>query len=212
MRRGTWCSGTGSEPLAGSRRLERCRSSLAWRSEAVSQDRSARGIILALRRPMDVKSRGMRVRAIVRALSASVGAIGAFMPATAAEQATAQQAATQERTRLLQAQRDAVSQLQQAARPDARHDQVQRALQTASRSLNTLGAATTILDPSLRNDLRRAAGEVASLASAATPRSVAAAPRSTLALLDKARAQLEADVARGLPFEGSFSQTKPKEP
>jgi enediyne biosynthesis protein E4 len=162
---------------------------------------------------MDVKSRGMRVRAIVLALSASLGAIGAFMPATAAQQATtAQQAATQERTRLLQAQRDAVSQLQQAARPDASADQVQRALQAASRSLNTLGAATTILDPSLRNDLRRAAGEVASLASADTPRGVAAATRSTLALLDKARAQLEADVARGLPFEGSFSQTKPKEP
>src|SRR5678815_721038 len=193
MRRGTWCSATGSEPLAGSRRLERCRSSLAWRSEAVSQDRSARGIILALRRPMDVKSRWMRARAIVCALSASLGVIGALMPTTAAQPARD----APERTRLLQAQRDAVSQLQQAARPDASADQVQRALQAASRSLNTLGAATTILDPSLRNDLRRAAAEVASLASADTRRGVAAATRPTLALLDKARAQLEADVARG---------------
>ena len=74
-----------------------------------------------------------------------------------------------------------------------------------------MGAATTILDPSLRNDLRRAAGELTSLASADTRR-VASATRSALALLDKARAQLEADVARGLPFQGSFSQTKPKEP
>jgi hypothetical protein len=150
----------------------------------------------------------MRARAIVCALSASLGVIGALMPTTAAQPARD----AQERTRLLQAQRDAVSQLQQATRPDASADQVQRALQAASRGLNTLGAATTILDPSLRNDLRRAAGEVASLASADTPRGVADATRSTLALLDKARAQLEADVARGLPFEGSFSQTKPKAP
>ena len=150
----------------------------------------------------------MRARAIVCALSASLGVIGALMPTTAAQPARD----APERTRLLQAQRDAVSQLRQASRPDASADQVQRALQAASRSLNTLGMATTILDPSLRNDLRRAAGEVASIASADTPRGVAAATRSTLALLDKARAQLEADVARGLPFEGSFSQTKPKEP
>src|SRR6185295_7088418 len=98
---------------------------------------------------MDHKSRWIRGRAIVLALSATLGAIAAFMPATAA-----QQVATQERTRLLQTQRDAVSQLQQASRPDANADQVQRALQAASRSLNTLGAATTILEPSLRNDLR----------------------------------------------------------
>ena len=117
----------------------------------------------------------------------------------------------QERTKLLQAQRDARDQLQQAARAEATADQVRRALQAASRSLDTLGAATTILDPSLRNDLRRAAGELTSLASADTRR-VASATRSALALLDKARAQLEADVARGLPFEGSFSRSKPKEP
>ena len=148
----------------------------------------------------------MRARAIVFALSASLGVIGALMPATAQSARDAQ-----ERTRLLQVQRDAVSQLQQAARPGASADLIQRALQAASRSLNTLGTATTILDPSLRNDLRRAAGELASLPPADTGR-VASSTRSALGLLDKVRAQLEADVARGLPFEGSFSQTKPKEP
>ena len=155
---------------------------------------------------MDVKSRWTCARAIVLALSATLAAVGVFMPTTAAQQARVD---PQERTRLLQVQRDAVSQLQQAARPEATADQARRALQTASRSLDTLGAATTI-PPSLRDDLRRAAGEL-SLASA-DARRVASATRSALALLDKTRTQLEADVARGLPFQGSFSQTKPKEP
>src|SRR5688572_15647951 len=167
---------------------------------------------------MDLMSRWVRACAIVLGVFASLGAIDALVPATAVQQATTQQATTQqtpvnrqERTRLLRAQRDAVSQLQQAARPDATADQVRRALQSARRSLDTLGAATTTLDPSLRNDLRRAAGALTLLEPADTPR-VASATRSTLALLDKARVQLEADVARGLPFEGSFSRTKPKEP
>ena len=153
------------------------------------------------------------MRAIVLAVSASLGAIAAFTPTTAARQAATPQTLvdTPERTRLLQAQRDAVSQLQQAAQPAATADQVRRALQAASRSLGALAAATTMLDPSLRSDLRRAAGELTSLASTDTRR-VASATRSALALLDKARAQLEADAARGLPFEGSFSRTKPKEP
>jgi len=165
---------------------------------------------------MDVNSRWMRAcpersrtaAMIVLAVSASLGAIGAFVPATAAQQ---MRVAEQERTRLLRAQRDAVSQLQQAARPEATADQVRRALQAASHSLDTLASATTVLDPPLRNELGRVAGELTSLAAADTRR-VASATRSALALVDKARAQLEADVARGLPFQGSFSQTTPKEP
>ena len=88
---------------------------------------------------MDVK-RGVRARskprAVVLALSASLGAIGAFMPTTAAQQARTE---AQERTRLLELQRDAVTQLQQAARPGAPDDQVRRALLDASRSLEALG-------------------------------------------------------------------------
>jgi hypothetical protein len=150
----------------------------------------------------------LRAREIVFALSASLAAIGTFIPTTAAQQARVD---TQERTRLLQAQRDARSQLQDAARPDPTADQARRALQAAGRHLDTLGAATTILDPSLRNDLRRAARELTAGASADTRR-LAPAIRSALALLDKARQQLEADAGRGLPFEGSFSRSKPKEP
>ena len=112
---------------------------------------------------MEVKRDWIRARAVVFAVSASLGAIGAFMPTTAAQQTRVD---AQERTRLLQVQRDARSQLQQAARADATADQVRRALQAASRSLETLGAATTILDPSLRNDLRRAVLAEASCAPA----------------------------------------------
>ena len=43
-------------------------------------------------------------------------------------------------------------------------------------------------------------------------RAVASATGPVLALLEKARAQLEGDVALGLTFQGSYSQTKPKEP
>ena len=157
---------------------------------------------------MDVTSRWVRARAIVMAASALLGAIGAFVPTMAARQGQVQ---VQERARLLQAQRDALGQLQQAARREATADQVRRALQAASRSLDTLGSATTILDSSLRNDLRRAASELTLLPSADAQR-VALATRSVLALLEKARAQLEGDVALGLPFQGSFSRSKPKEP
>ena len=153
-------------------------------------------------------------------LSALLGAIGAFVPTTAAQQARAD---AQERTRLLTLQRDAVTQLQQAARPGVPDDQVRRALLDASRSLEALGGgpdpvtaphtrpATTGLDPSLRADLRRAASELKTLASGDT-RDVASATGPVLALLEKARAQLEADVALGLTFQGSYSQTKPKDP
>ena len=55
------------------------------------------------------------MRAMVLALAASLGAIGAvIMPTTAAQQAGAE---AQERTRLLKLQRDAVTQLQQARAP-----------------------------------------------------------------------------------------------
>jgi len=78
------------------------------------------------------------MRAIILALVASLGAIGALiMPTTAAQQAGAE---VQERARLLQLQRVAVTQLQQASRADVPADQVRRALLDASRSLEALSA------------------------------------------------------------------------
>ena len=162
----------------------------------------------------------MKPRAVVLALSALLGAIGAFMPTHAAQQPAAD---TQERTRLLALQRGAATALQQAARVGAPADQVRRALLDASRSIDALSAgpdpgtapATTParmrLDPSLQGELRRAASTLRTLASGDV-RDVASATGPVLALLERARAQLEGDVALGLPFQGSYSQTKPKEP
>jgi enediyne biosynthesis protein E4 len=153
---------------------------------------------------------------------------------TAAQQGRAD---AQERTRLLELQRNAVTRLQEAARPGAPADQVRRALRDASRSLDALGAgpdsdtanattpARTRLDQSLRRELRRAASTLRAFASGDARDSVRVKPDTTqaarrvasaidpvLALLEKARAQLEAEVALGLTFQGSYSQTKPKEP
>jgi enediyne biosynthesis protein E4 len=160
---------------------------------------------------MDVKTwraRAVDRRAMVLVLTASLGAIGAFiMPTTAAQQAGAD---AQERTRLLKLQRDAVTQLQQASRPRAPIDQVRRALRQASRSLEGLSAGSSI-DSSLQAELRRAAAKLTALASGDV-RTVASATGPVLAILEKTRIQLEGDVALGLTFQGSYSQTKPKDP
>jgi hypothetical protein len=160
---------------------------------------------------MDVKTwraRAVDRRAMVLVLTASLGAIGAFiMPTPAAQQPEAD---AQERTRLLKLQRDAVTQLQQAARADVPADQLRSAVLDASRSLEGLSTGTR-LEPSLRNELRRAASELTSLASGDT-RGAASTIGPVLALLEKVRARLEGEVALGLTFQGSYSQTKPKDP
>lgn len=164
------------------------------------------------------------MRDVVLALSVALAALVAFVPANGATQ---QKPATvrpdaQERTRLLELQRAAVARLQEATRDGTPADRVRRALLEASRSLEALGAerdpgtapetpAKTRLAPALRGELRRAASELSALASGdAQP--VASQTGPVLALLEKVRSQLEGEVALGLTFEGSFSQTAPKEP
>ena len=114
----------------------------------------------------------------------------------------------QERSRLLELQRTAGAQLQQARRDGATADQIKKALLDASSSLTALGE--TNLDPALREELKRAASELATLASGDL-QNVTPATAPVLALLEKVKANLEADVALGLSFQGSYSQTKPKE-
>ncbi|HET6960740.1 MAG TPA: CRTAC1 family protein [Vicinamibacterales bacterium] len=173
---------------------------------------------------MYVKSYWARARskppAVLLVLSASLGAMAAFMPTAAAQQARTE---TQDRTRLLELHRQAVAQLQQAARPGAPADQVRRALLDASRTLDALSAgpdpgaapatasARTRLDPSLRAELGRAAATLRTLA-AGDIRTVASATGPALALLDSVRARLEGEVALGLPFQGSYARTNPKDP
>src|SRR6476660_1633486 len=62
--------------------------------------------------------------------------LGVFVPVPAA----IQQSDAQERTKLLELQRTAVSQLQAATREGATVDQIRQALLDASRSLQSLGA------------------------------------------------------------------------
>lgn len=161
-------------------------------------------------------------RAFAFALWAMLGALGFFIPTNAAprQQPAVTTAQAQEKTRLLDLQRAAVRQLQEASREGASAELVQRALLLASRSLDALGAepdssasppAPAInLAPALREELRHAASSLTTVPSGDT-RAVASATRSALALLERLRSQLEGEVALGLTFQGSYSQTKPKE-
>jgi len=124
-----------------------------------------------------------------------------------------------DRTRLLALQREAVS-LLRAARADAPIDDMRRALHDAGQRLEALGAEPDPraaseatggpgLAPALRAELRSAARE---LAAAGRPDSQLRVDTSHfLALLERARAQLEGEIALGLSFQGSYSQIKPRE-
>src|SRR5262249_60661281 len=126
----------------------------------------------------------MTSRAVVLVLFASLGALGAWLPAHGAAQqkpvATSPDA--QERNRLLDLQRTAASQLQQARREGAPADQVKKALLDASRGVGALGEAN--FDPALREDLRRAASELSALASGDL-QDVSQSTVPVLALLDR---------------------------
>jgi enediyne biosynthesis protein E4 len=163
-------------------------------------------------------------RAVVAALFAALGVLGAFTPTTGAtrQAPVAVRSDAQERPRLLELQRTAVARLQQAAREGTPTGQVRPALREAGRSLEALGAepdpgtatgtpAQGSLAPALRAELRRAASDVTALASG-DARGVAASTGPVLALLERVRSQLEGEVALGLTFQGSYSQTNRKEP
>ena len=125
------------------------------------------------------------------------------------------------RTRLLQLQREAAEFLERAARSETSPEQRRRALLDASQRLDALGAepdprapsgapATSGLAPALRAALRRAAADLAAAARPGPQTEIATAP--ILALLERARAQLEGEVALGLKFQGSYSETRRNEP
>ena len=147
-------------------------------------------------------------------------AVVVLVPAhrTSGQQPIASPPDKQARVRLVELHRAAVAQLE-AARGGATVDEVARALRDASRSLDALGAEPDppstrqppILAAQARADLRRAATDLRTLPPSDAER-VAAAVRTTLALLEKIRARLDGDVALGLTFQGSYSQAAPKEP
>jgi hypothetical protein len=125
------------------------------------------------------------------------------------------------RARLLDLQRDAVTLLQRAARSDTPPDDARRALVEAGQRLEALGAEpgsrravdaaeAPLLDAGLRTELRRRAQEIASAARSSADSRIDAGP--VLALLERVRSRLEGTIALGLTLQGSYSQSKVKEP
>ena len=140
--------------------------------------------------------------------------------AAAATQGTGSSASpSSERTRLLALAREAADLLAHAARPGVSVQESRRARSEAGKRLEALGAepdkaaaaaATAPLGPELRAELRAAARELARAAT--TDRESRFNPGPFLALIERARSSLEGEMALGLSLQGSYSQTKPKEP
>jgi enediyne biosynthesis protein E4 len=153
-------------------------------------------------------------------LFAALLGLGAIGLATTQGPGTSQTDTT-DRVRLLELQREAVRLVQQAARANASSDEVRRALRDAGLRLETLGAEpdprvtpegtkAPKLAPTVRAELRRAASELAAASQPGSERRADTGP--LLALLERVRAQLEGEIALGLSLQGSYSQTKAKEP
>jgi enediyne biosynthesis protein E4 len=113
-----------------------------------------------------------------------------------------------ERARLLGIQREAATLVARAARADVSGDERGRAIHDASSRFEALAAETSLLAPALRDEMGKAARFLAILGGEASP-PLDAAP--FLALLERARVQLEGEVALGLSFQGSYSQSPAKE-
>ena len=147
------------------------------------------------------------------AVSTVLGAMAALAAEPAAvRQAPAAEQDAQARQRLLEVHRTTVADLGVAAREGVPEDQVRRALADARQGLETLADATSATIPdALRKELRASAADLADLAGVPArsgPRSV----QPVLLLLERVRPYIAGDVGPGLTFEGSYSQSKPKEP
>jgi len=119
-----------------------------------------------------------------------------------------------DRAKLLQLRREAADRVERAGRSDVSPEDALRARQEAAERLSALGrepepgGAASPLAPELRAELRRAAQDLA--APPASGSRFDAAPY--LALLERVRVKLEGEIALGLSLQGSYSQTKVKEP
>jgi enediyne biosynthesis protein E4 len=169
---------------------------------------------LVRRSPQMKRARGLWSPAFLSAAFLGLCAVGAaIMQAQGTQQPDASN-----RTRLLEIQREAVSFLKQAARVDAPAEDVRRALKEAGQGFEALGAeprtssdpVASQFAPALRSELRRAGGELAAASRSDSETRIDTGP--FLALLERVRVQLEGEIALGLSFQGSYSQTKAKEP
>ena len=125
-----------------------------------------------------------------------------------------------ERARLLALLGEATDLLKQAAAPDGAAEKVPLLLAEASRKLDSLAAEAAApaapdqstfppLSPPLLDELRRAATKLREPARARGPAFVA---DPYLKLLDRVGARLRGDLPLGLTFQGSYTETKIKEP
>ncbi len=126
----------------------------------------------------------------------------------------AQTPAATERTRLLGVQRDAAQSLRNAAAAKAPEERG-RALSEAARHLESLGrepgaGAAALVRSELRKELLAASSALLETREKRAADRFDAAP--FLALVERARVQIEGEVALGLTFQGSYSQSKAKEP
>ena len=108
--------------------------------------------------------------------------------------------------------REASALVKRAGQRDLQGDDARQAATEAARLCEALAAepesvrgSVPPLPKALLDELRRAAREL----TAATP---PIDPAPFLALLERVRADLEGESGPGLPFQGSYSQSKPKEP
>ncbi len=99
---------------------------------------------------------------------------------------------------------------------------MRRALLDAAQRFESLGAETepgvgtqgtkpSRITPEVRAELRRAATELATLAKSGANRQSPLDAGPFLAVLERARAQIDGEIALGLTLQGSYSQSKPKE-
>ena len=146
------------------------------------------------------------------------GAILVLCAAAGVAGARQGQADAARRAALLEHHRGAVRAIAQAARAEAPWEDARRSLAAAAASLHALGAEPAPgatgepgprLPPDTRAALRRAGDELSVAAGSTEPRRPQTAP--LLALLERARVHLEGEVALGLSFQGSYSQSRPKE-
>jgi hypothetical protein len=118
-------------------------------------------------------------------------------------------AQTEARARLLRLRHEAADLLG----PGGSRRAVAEVAAEAAKRLADLGAEPgspegALLSSALRADLRRAGGDLEATAKVGERFD----PRPYLALLERARVELEGQIALGLPFQGSYSQTPPREP
>jgi hypothetical protein len=152
-------------------------------------------------------------------LTAALG-LFATRPAAIVQGAPAAQTDRDERAQLLTLQRNAVALLKRAGRVDLPPDDIRRALLESARTIAALATESvatqapgaTPLPEDLRAQLRRAARDLESRASMPSNGEARVETGPVLALLERARVQLEGEIALGLTLQGSYSRARVKEP